>query len=134
MPWRQQPSSASHPLPRTIPDEPLPYLHLRPSHPPLPPCAPLHPHAAPPVPTCLPRPQVFLWSPVELLKLRAQLQTVAPGTPGYRNPAQLAVGVLRQDGVAGGLARGVGCGMLGAGCGDATAGACGGWMQARGWC
>ncbi|GIL90133.1 hypothetical protein Vretifemale_17806 [Volvox reticuliferus] len=45
--------------------------------------------------------QVFLWSPVELLKLRAQLQTATPGSPGYRNPAALAAQVLRQDGVAG---------------------------------
>ncbi|EFJ46051.1 hypothetical protein VOLCADRAFT_32074, partial [Volvox carteri f. nagariensis] len=45
--------------------------------------------------------QVFLWSPVELLKLRAQLQTATPGSAGYRNPAALAAQVLRQDGVAG---------------------------------
>eukprot|EP00198_Chlamydomonas_reinhardtii_P009589 XP_001698926.1 carnitine/acylcarnitine translocase [Chlamydomonas reinhardtii] len=45
--------------------------------------------------------QVFLWSPVELLKLRAQLQTASPGTAGYCNPAALAAQVVRQDGVAG---------------------------------
>ncbi|KAG2491913.1 hypothetical protein HYH03_009861 [Edaphochlamys debaryana] len=45
--------------------------------------------------------QVFLWSPVELLKLRAQLQTAPRGSPAYLNPAQLAVQVLRADGVRG---------------------------------
>lgn len=44
---------------------------------------------------------MFLWSPVELLKLRAQLQTASPGTAGYCNPAALAAQVVRQDGVAG---------------------------------
>ncbi|KXZ55817.1 hypothetical protein GPECTOR_2g1368 [Gonium pectorale] len=45
--------------------------------------------------------KVFLWSPVELLKLRAQLQTATRGSAGYLNPAGLAAQVLRQDGVAG---------------------------------
>ncbi|GFR47867.1 hypothetical protein Agub_g9676, partial [Astrephomene gubernaculifera] len=45
--------------------------------------------------------QVFLWSPVELLKLRSQLQTATRGSPGYRNPAALAAQVVRTEGVVG---------------------------------
>jgi solute carrier family 25 carnitine/acylcarnitine transporter 20/29 len=53
----------------------------------------------------------MLWSPVELLKLRAQLQTSRAGVPGHLNPAALAGQVLAAEGLPG-LYRGFGLTVL----------------------
>ncbi len=48
--------------------------------------------------------QTLVSSPVELLKIRLQLQTTAPGSRGYVGPLSMARDILRREGL-----RGEGC-------------------------
>ena len=50
--------------------------------------------------------QTFISTPVELLKIRLQLQTAVPGVPGYRGPWAMLRHVLRREGPTGGRAGG----------------------------
>jgi hypothetical protein len=45
--------------------------------------------------------QATFMVPIELLKIKLQLQTAAPGSPGYRGPLAMAAALLRADGPAG---------------------------------
>jgi hypothetical protein len=47
----------------------------------------------------------FITSPVELLKIRMQLQAPLPGTPGYLGPVPMLRHVLRHEGLAGACVR-----------------------------
>jgi hypothetical protein len=63
------------------------------------------PHPAPPTPAP-PLPgavQTFISSPVELLKIRLQLQLARPGAPDYVGPLGMLRRVLRDEGAAGAL-------------------------------
>lgn len=54
---------------------------------------------------CVPAPagvvQSFVGAPVDLLKIRLQLQQAMPGSPGYVGPLALLRSILRSEGVAG---------------------------------
>ena len=45
--------------------------------------------------------QTLIITPVDLLKIRQQIQTSLPGTAGYVGPVQLLLRVVRREGVAG---------------------------------
>ncbi len=45
--------------------------------------------------------QTLIITPVDLLKIRQQIQTSLPGTAGYVGPLQLLLQVVRREGVAG---------------------------------
>ncbi len=45
--------------------------------------------------------QVWVWSPVEMVKLRMQLQKVPRGSPGYVGPLALARRIWQREGVRG---------------------------------
>ena len=45
--------------------------------------------------------QTLIITPVDLLKIRQQIQTSLPSTPGYVGPLQLLVRVLRREGITG---------------------------------
>ena len=45
--------------------------------------------------------QSFIITPVDLLKIRQQLQTVLPGSPAYVGPLSLLQQVLRAEGIQG---------------------------------
>ena len=47
--------------------------------------------------------QTLIITPVDLLKIRQQIQTSLPGTAGYVGPLQLLTGILRHEGIAGTL-------------------------------
>ena len=45
--------------------------------------------------------QTLIITPVDLLKIRQQIQTSLPGTAGYVGPVQLLLRVVRREGMAG---------------------------------
>ncbi|GFH30352.1 uncharacterized protein HaLaN_29187, partial [Haematococcus lacustris] len=45
--------------------------------------------------------QVLFWSPIELVKLRVQLQTVSSTSPHYLATGAMVRHIVRQEGVAG---------------------------------
>ena len=47
--------------------------------------------------------QTLIITPVDLLKIRQQIQTSVPGTAGFVGPLQLLARILRQEGVTGAL-------------------------------
>ena len=47
--------------------------------------------------------QTIIITPVDLLKIRQQIQRSLPGTAGYVGPLQLLARILRQEGVTGAL-------------------------------
>lgn len=42
-----------------------------------------------------------MWSPIELVKVRMQLQAMPPSSPGYLGPSAMVRHILRTEGLAG---------------------------------
>lgn len=51
-------------------------------------------------------PQVWVWSPVEMVKLRLQLQAAPRGSPGYVGPLAMTRQIWAREGVRGALGTG----------------------------
>lgn len=82
-------------------------------------------------PARAPRPcslQVFAWSPIEVVKLRIQLQTASQGQPGYMGPSAVVRNILRTDSIPG---EGLGISLAVYACGNAKVGRSL-WLRGRG--